>query len=317
MVFYLGSKADHATEILAVTLAKRKPKQTYVEPFLGGANIMCRVPHDQGPRIGSDINPYMIAFLKSLSLGWKPPNYVDEKTYNAIRRKPKEYPPELVGFVGTGCSFGSQWLGPYVKDDDSGVHRAKLSSANALRDAPGLKGAAFVVSTYDALAIPPNSIVYCDPPYVNTAGYMDEHQEQWRAYKFWRWADKMVDEGHTVFVSEYKDPQPGDIYPAPPLTEAHKATLKEAGELQRKMNDLGGDSMFAQSPPAMTAKYEELFAAIKEHESLRAQEPKRLAARWKVVWSKEVKVKFAAVNVDAAKGEKAKTEVEKLFHREA
>jgi DNA adenine methylase len=319
MVYYLGSKADHADEILKIILAQRKPQQTYVEPFVGGANVICRVPNKDGPRIGADINPYMVALHKALADGWEPPKVMSEIEYNRIKRKPKDYPPELVAFAGTGCSFGSQWLGSYARNDEnkeedqSHYNRCRDACRYALKQAPGLRGAAFIHASYDQLPIPPNSLIYCDPPYVGTAGYMDEHQEQWRAYKFWRWADKMVDEGHTVFVSEYKEPQPGDIYPAPPMTEAHRATLKEAGELQQQMVALGDKP----TPPAMAARREELWSMIKDHEAKRAEEPKRLAARWKVVWSKEVKVNFAAVNVDAGKGEEAKTETEKLFHREA
>jgi DNA adenine methylase len=315
MTYYIGSKADHADEILKIVLAKRKPNQTFVEPFLGGANIMCRVPQKQGPRIGGDINPYMIALHTALAAGWEPPSQVSEPEYNKIKKNNKGYPPELVGYVGTTCAFGSHWFDSYRGGRTDGATKTYIEQgrAYALKDAPGLRGATFIHSSYDQLPIPPNSLIYCDPPYVGTTGYMDEHQEQWRAYKFWRWADKMVDEGHMVFVSEYKEPQPGDIYPSPPMTEAHKATLKEASELQQQMVALGDKP----TPPAMAARREELWSTIKDHEAKRAEEPKRLAARWKVVWSKEVKVNFAAVNVDAGKGEEAKTETEKLFHREA
>ena len=91
MTYYLGSKADHADEILAVVLAKRKPGQTFVDAFTGGANIICRVPQADGPRIGADINPYMIALHTALSNGWDPPEHMDEKTYHAIKKNPKKF----------------------------------------------------------------------------------------------------------------------------------------------------------------------------------------------------------------------------------
>ena len=77
---YLGSKANHADEILKVVLAKRRPGQVYVEPFIGGANVMCRVPDADGPRIGADINGCMIALHKALAAGWHPPETSDRGT---------------------------------------------------------------------------------------------------------------------------------------------------------------------------------------------------------------------------------------------
>ena len=94
MTYYLGSKANHADEILKIVLAKRKPGQTYVEPFLGGANVLCRVPQADGPRIGADINPYMVALHQALADGWDPPESMDEPTYAKIKKNPKKFPPE-------------------------------------------------------------------------------------------------------------------------------------------------------------------------------------------------------------------------------
>jgi len=55
-MIYLGSKARYAAEIIAIATAGRKHGTTWVEPFVGGGNIICRVPPEQGPRIGSDVN---------------------------------------------------------------------------------------------------------------------------------------------------------------------------------------------------------------------------------------------------------------------
>lgn len=49
------------------------------------------------------------------------------------------------------------------------------------------------------MSIPPNSIIYCDPPYagVTKYAYSIDHE------KFWAWCRERVAEGHNVFVSEY------------------------------------------------------------------------------------------------------------------
>ena len=58
---YMGSKNRIAKEILPIMLEKRE-NRTWVEPFVGGANMIDKV---QGKRIGADINPYLI-YLKKL-----------------------------------------------------------------------------------------------------------------------------------------------------------------------------------------------------------------------------------------------------------
>ena len=60
---YMGSKARFAKEILPIILQGRKPNQYYVEPFVGGCNIMDKV---KGNRIGADSNKYLIALWKGL-----------------------------------------------------------------------------------------------------------------------------------------------------------------------------------------------------------------------------------------------------------
>lgn len=322
MTFYLGSKADHADEILKIVLTKRKPDQTFVDAFTGGANVICRVPDADGPRLGADINPYMVALHNALASGWQPPESVSEKEYNAIKKNPQTFPPELVGFVGTGCTFGSMWFSTYVKPEKDKPARCTVARNNCLRTAEGLKGAKFVHSSYEQLEVPNNSLCYLDPPYSGTTGYLGAktkiaigeslNKNDWNTKKFWQWADRMVDAGHTVFVSEYKGPQ-AEAYPTPPRTTAHDATMAELKQLQADMLALGD----APTPADMAAKREALASSLADHEAARRAPCEALAARWKEVWEKEVKVNFAAVSVDTEKGETAKTETEKLFHREA
>lgn len=57
---YMGSKNRIAKYILPIILAERKPEQFWVEPFVGGANMIDKV---EGNRIGADLNPYVIQAL--------------------------------------------------------------------------------------------------------------------------------------------------------------------------------------------------------------------------------------------------------------
>jgi len=56
---YMGSKNRIAKEILPIMLKERN-QRTWVEPFVGGANLIDKV---DGKRIGADINPYLIDAL--------------------------------------------------------------------------------------------------------------------------------------------------------------------------------------------------------------------------------------------------------------
>jgi hypothetical protein len=110
MVWYTGNKAKHAADILSIVLDGGE-RRSYVEPFVGGGNVICRVPGDQWIKLGADKNPYMVAYLDALgNRGWSPPEELSEAEWNRIKRKPGEYPPALVGFAATGPTFGSQWF---------------------------------------------------------------------------------------------------------------------------------------------------------------------------------------------------------------
>ena len=75
---YLGSKNKIAKHLLPIILKNRKPEQYYVEPFMGGGNMIDKV---DGLRIGNDINYYLIEMWKSLQKGWIPPDVVTEEEY--------------------------------------------------------------------------------------------------------------------------------------------------------------------------------------------------------------------------------------------
>lgn len=112
----------------------------------------------------------------------------------------------LVGFAGFGCSFGGKFFGGYARGKaKSGEWRnyAAETKRNLLKQAPNLKGILFVCSPFTELVIPPNSIIYCDPPYEGTTKYATggfDHKE------FWQWCREKSLEGHKVFVSEYNAP---------------------------------------------------------------------------------------------------------------
>lgn len=194
----MGSKNRIAKHILPIMLAERKPDQWWVEPFVGGANMIDKV---EGNRIGNDSHEFLIALLVALRDGYIPPTDISKELYYAVKSKPQEYPKELVGFVGFLCSFGGKWWGGYAFDK-KGDNYAERGSRCLVKQAKNLDGVVFKSGSYLELEIPENSLIYCDPPYANTSKYKDAFNHA----VFWDWCRTKTKSGHTVFISEYSAP---------------------------------------------------------------------------------------------------------------
>jgi DNA adenine methylase len=199
---YMGSKARYAKCILPIVLKNRKSGQWYVEPFVGGANMIDKV---DGLRLGADVDPYLISMYRALQRGWLPPSELSEAEYAAIKIGPDNYPAELVAFVGFACSYAAKWFGGWCRGvDAAGFPRDYIGEAyrNVRGQASRLRGIEFRHCGYSELPIPADSIIYCDPPYAGTTKYRTDFEH----CAFWGWCDTKVGEGHDVFVSEYSAP---------------------------------------------------------------------------------------------------------------
>lgn len=199
---YMGSKNRIAKYILPIILKDRKPGQWYVEPFVGGGNMIDKV---DGNRIGADSNKYLIAMWKELIRGWEP-NKVTRGLYYKVRDNKDEYPEYYVGWVGFNCSYCGKWFDGYAGETKTRIGTIRDYQAEAIRfiksQSENMEGIDFVVSDYRNLQIPEFSIIYCDPPYENRRGYRIKFNNQ----EFWDWCREKTREGHTVFVSEYSAP---------------------------------------------------------------------------------------------------------------
>ena len=196
---YLGSKRLLFKHIAPITLKNRKPGQTWVEPFVGGANMIDKI---DGKRIGGDVNKYLIALLKEMQNPLFDPLYIDETLYNDIKNCPFLYPDWVVGFAGFCLSFGAKWFGGWSRDilnSDYGLRaqRSVLAQSKLIKDIE------FYNCEYFDLPIPPNSLIYCDPPYEKVTGYKVKFDHP----KFWQWCRDKSNEGHDIYISEYQAPE--------------------------------------------------------------------------------------------------------------
>ena len=197
---YLGSKNKIAKDILPIMLEYRNDR-TWVEPFVGGANIIDKV---NGLKIGNDKNEYVIALLNALKNGWIPPIEVSEEYYNNVKENRDKYSKELVGYFGTQLTFGNIWFGSFRRDN-IGKRKYDIEAYNnVMKQQPNLKNIEFICGDYIDLQIPPISIIYCDPPYKGSRSYIGENKINHS--EFWNWCREKSKEGHLVYVSEYNAP---------------------------------------------------------------------------------------------------------------
>ena len=199
---YMGSKNRHAKNLLPIILKNRKKEQWYVEPFVGGFNLIDKV---EGNRIANDSNKYLISLFKSLQEGWVPPGIISNDEYLKIKNNKEDYPCNLVGFVGFGCSYSGKWFGGYARGKNKKGNDRNYcdeSKRNVLKQVKNIKEVIIYNKNYYELEIPYNSIIYCDPPYQNTTKYNTDFDHK----IFWGWVRNMSNKGHQVYVSEYNAP---------------------------------------------------------------------------------------------------------------
>lgn len=205
---YMGGKTRIAKEILPLILADRKEGQYFVEPFCGGCNVTDKV---LGNRIANDYNEYLIAMFEGLLSGEKYPEKINRELYNDVRTcfrsGSDKYDIGFIGWVGFMASYNGRFFdGGYSGSNviSKGKPRDYISDAvrGIAKQIPKLHGVDFRTGDYKDLRIPDESIIYCDPPYMDTKKYACSlnHDE------FWQWCRERVYDGHKVYISEYQAP---------------------------------------------------------------------------------------------------------------
>ena len=198
---YMGSKRRVAKEILPIILKDRQLNQWYVEPFVGGGNLIENV---SGHCIGADNNKYIIALLKYVQNNdLNNIEYIDEEKYMHIKNNKDLYDDYIVGFAGFGLSFGANFFSSFARNKKGWDYfRGTLNGLKKQQEK--IKHINFIHSDYKDLNIPDNSIIYCDPPYKGTTKY---YKQKFNYEEFYEWCIKKHNEGHKVFISEYEMPE--------------------------------------------------------------------------------------------------------------
>ena len=196
---YMGSKRRLEKHIVPIIKSLRKEGQMYVEPFVGGGNLIEKI---EGNRIGSDINPDCIQALCDIrdNVEQLPRTNAEftEEDYKELRVS-RDY--RFRSYAGFAFSWGGKWLGGWARNSENRDYVAKAFHS-AMKQSPLLQGVTLLCCSYDDLVVPDESFIYCDPPYKGTTAYRHYFDNS----KFFDWCVCMHDKGHTVLVSEYFAP---------------------------------------------------------------------------------------------------------------
>lgn len=200
---YMGSKNRIAKHILPIMLKEMQDKgyTTWVEPFVGGGNMIDKVP-DCYKRIGCDLNEHTIAAMLGIrDFVEKLPDSVTEDEYKKLKGTEANPVNSWLRFV---ASFGGKLDNGYARESGSDESTfVGYGKRNALKQSPKIQNVEFICCSYEDINTT-NSLIYCDPPYQGTTGYKTgefNHEE------FFDWCREMKSKGNSVFVSEYNAPE--------------------------------------------------------------------------------------------------------------
>lgn len=203
---YMGSKRRIADDLITIMQPDIEKASAYVEPFTGGANVICEVKHKT--RIAADNNKYLIAMFKCLQRGVCFPRIITREMHKEARSKFRNGGVRrleelgLIGWVGFMASFRADFFAGYNGEaEKSGDYTAFIKNIDA--QAPKFKGIKFIAIDYTKLEIPSGAVVYCDPPYAQTTEYKTGNFD---SKIFWEWC-KYAAQRATVYVSEYSAPK--------------------------------------------------------------------------------------------------------------
>ena len=145
----MGSKNRIAKEILPIMLKEVNENNltTWIEPFVGGANMIDKVPPTI-KRIGIDYNPHTIqALIAVRDLVNDLPNECSEEYYSSLK---KTEPNPITSWLRFVCSFGGKFENGYSREKDSDDKTfTGYGKRNAIKQSPNLQGVDFINGSYE------------------------------------------------------------------------------------------------------------------------------------------------------------------------
>lgn len=202
----MGSKARIAKDISPILndVIKRFNITTYIEPFVGGANMIEHIDCDK--KFGLDNNEYLIALWSVIQKGWNPFEFeMTKDMYNDIKDNKEKYPKHIVALAGFCATYNAKWFGGYagIVKTKVGTERNYYDEAvrNLLKQKDRAVDVKFACRDYRDIKNIAGALIYCDPPYANSTQYVSSFNHE----EFFNWASEMS-KTNFVFISEYAAP---------------------------------------------------------------------------------------------------------------
>lgn len=210
---YVGSKQKISKDIVPIIQKYIDDNKVthYIEPFVGGANIIDKIHCDK--RIGIDIDNIPISLLtkcvKTPELLDTLPTEVSREFYYKVKQNKNDYPDWFYAAILLFGSYNNRvYGGCYGAMSNTKQGKIRNYFAESIRNfkkqIPNLKDIQFIQADYKTINIE-NAVIYCDPPYSNSIKYSETFDNN----EFWNWVRKMS-KNNIVLVSEYNAPNDFD-----------------------------------------------------------------------------------------------------------
>jgi DNA adenine methylase len=200
-VRYQGGKYHLCKYYLPFLLSAAQSVDQYVEPFVGAAHVASRLVLNglDLPVYLSDLSLDLILMYQQIQSGeFVPPYSISEELYQQLRNSE---PSALRGFAGYGASWGGKFFGGYARGHP-GEDIVRASNRAVAKTSRILSHATFACHDYRDLALNGRSLIYCDPPYRDTTGYL---AKDFDSDLFWKVVSEWAS-SNAVFVSEVTAP---------------------------------------------------------------------------------------------------------------
>lgn len=225
---YLGGKSRQAKRIKQLILGKVDNRETYIEPFLGGASVASIIAPEFEKVLLSDLSEDLVLFWQAIQTGWVPPTELTKEEYVDLKEAEPSALRAWAGFAGSYCGKWFGGYGPVAGERDY----LEESLKSTLRKSEGLSEAIITHQSYLDLKPETGSVIYCDPPYADTTGYAAT--SDFDSQLFWKTVNKWAEHSF-VFVSEYSGPSDWE---AIHLTERFTVIGSvQAGQLSKKSQE--------------------------------------------------------------------------------
>lgn len=219
----MGSKRQYAKYIVPILQKAIDDNNvdTYIECFVGGANIIDKIKCDN--KYGYDSNDTLIALLDQASKDFsKIPTSSSRELWDKGRAYKKDgiMPDDMtlvdIGAVEFFSSYGNAgfhkgYVGPlYEKRNGRYRDYYEESYRSLKKQAPNLSNITFKCQEYQELTPTANAVIYLDPPYAGTTQYTWAKDVKIDYNYFWNWV-RELSKNNWVFISEQNAPEDFEV----------------------------------------------------------------------------------------------------------